>query len=145
MNSCPVMRLRRKPSGSLTNPITPGVESLERASKVTSQEELDRIYVEMKSQFQQIIDRVLPGVNIMDASPPNESLKGNAPTPRMGADGVGLPDHRFDQSKAKQARIPVPMEPGEGAIPVEPYTTRGLPNQAGSLTDMIKPRPRPMK
>ena len=47
------------------------------------------------------------------------------------ASPVRLPDERFDFETAKMPQPPSAIEPGKGAIPVNPWNAAGRPNQAG--------------
>ena len=49
------------------------------------------------------------------------------------------PDHRFDVDMAKMPQPPSALEPGKGAIPVNPGDAMGRPNRAVSEPDAEKP------
>jgi hypothetical protein len=49
------------------------------------------------------------------------------------------PDHRFDVDMAKMPQPPSALEPGKGAIPVNPWDAMGRPNRAVSEPDAEKP------
>lgn len=72
----------------------------------------------------------------MPFKPPNSGLRGNArgsssmpPTPGPMASPVQTPDHRFSVGLAKMPQPPAAVEPGKGAVPIEPFTVSGLPNR----------------
>jgi hypothetical protein len=46
------------------------------------------------------------------------------------ASPVHLPENRFDVETAKMPQPPSAIEPGRGAIPVNPWDAAGRPNQA---------------
>jgi hypothetical protein len=43
---------------------------------------------------------------------------------------VQPPNHRFDVGMAKMPQPPSVVEPGKGAVPVDPWNDSGLPNRA---------------
>jgi hypothetical protein len=63
---------------------------------------------------------------------------GSAPLGGM-ASPVHLPDNRFDVGKAKMPQPPSAIEPGKGAIPVNPWDAAGQPSRALTQPDSEKP------
>jgi hypothetical protein len=63
---------------------------------------------------------------------------GSAPLGGM-ASPVHLYDHRFDVSKAKMPQPPSAIEPGKGAVPVNPWDAEGEPNHALTQPDSGRP------
>lgn len=57
--------------------------------------------------------------------------------------GISIPvhprDHRFDVRKAKMPQPPSAIEPGKGAIPVNPWNATGEPNHALPQPDSRRP------
>lgn len=63
------------------------------------------------------------------------------------ASPVQPPNHRFDVGTARMSQPPSAVEPGQGAVPVNPWDAMGRPNRAATEPDMATPRqpPRPPK
>jgi hypothetical protein len=59
--------------------------------------------------------------------------QGGIPSP------VHLHDHRFDVSRAKMPQPPSAIEPGKGAIPVNPWNDTGEPSHALPQPDSGRP------
>lgn len=84
----------------------------------------------------------------MAMSPPNDSLRGNAghssqpiTGPRPAAVAPTIPSNRFQVPDAKMAQPGSAVEPGRGAIPVQPFQTNGLPNRVDiNLPDYARPK-----
>jgi hypothetical protein len=58
-----------------------------------------------------------------------------------GAPMVKPPDHRFNVSQAQMPQPPSAVEPGKGAIPVNPFLPGGSPAMIGvPVADMAPPR-----
>jgi hypothetical protein len=55
------------------------------------------------------------------------------------ASPVHIPDHRFNVDTAKMPQPASAIEPGKGAIPVNPWDAQGKPNRAVSEPDADKP------
>jgi hypothetical protein len=67
-----------------------------------------------------------------------DRCKGSAPLGRT-ASPVHPPDHRFDVDKAKMPQPPSAIEPGKGAIPVNPWDVAGRPDRAVTELDTDRP------
>ncbi len=63
---------------------------------------------------------------------------GSAPQGGM-ASPVCRPDHRFEVDRAKMPQPPSAIEPGKGAIPVNPWDAAGAPNHALPQPDSGRP------
>ncbi len=54
---------------------------------------------------------------------------------------VRVPDHRFNVENAKMPQPPSAVEPGKGAVPVNPFVPGGQGvNRAYPVADMAKPK-----
>ena len=79
------------------------------------------------------------------ASPVTSAVQGgedrrNGSAPPSGmASPVHPPDHRFNVDTAKMPQPPSAIEPGKGAIPVNPWNAAGQPNRAVSQPDAERP------
>ena len=49
---------------------------------------------------------------------------------------VHPPDHRFNVDRAKMPQPPSAIEPGRGAIPVDPWDAAGRPNHVSPVPDL---------
>jgi hypothetical protein len=73
---------------------------------------------------------------------PNNGLgdRRNGSAPLGGkASPVHPPNHRFDVGMAKMPQPPSAIEPGRGAIPINPWNGSGQPNHALRQVDLPKP------
>jgi hypothetical protein len=84
----------------------------------------------------------------MAFEPPNQKLTGShighSSSPLDGSLGprVMPPNMRFRVGEAKMPQPPSAVEPGQGAIPVEPFGKSGEPKSSTILPDSTMRRPR---
>jgi len=64
---------------------------------------------------------------------PNQGAKAKLPSP------VHLPDHRFDARQSQMPQPPSAVQPGKGAIPINPFGVSGKPIPAKADPDDFFP------
>lgn len=75
-----------------------------------------------------------------DVKPPAGGDRRAGTMPLSGtASPVNVPDHRFRLSDARMPQPPSAVATGQGAVPVQPFASNGLPERAEvSIPDMAR-------
>jgi hypothetical protein len=83
-----------------------------------------------------------PGPGAPATHDPNARLRngsaGGSANLARSASPVSTPDHRFNVENAKMPQPPSATKVGTGAVPIYPYSSMGIPNQALPEADSAK-------